>query len=173
MEAASTSGRRVHQDKDLGGEQAAKNHDQHSGGNAKGQRRMDGQLHPLFILRPEVAVDDHARTSEDAAKKADQHKDQAAGGADGGQRLIAQQIADDQGIGDIVGLLKQVAPRSRGRANLMIFFSDWALGDAGWMTLALPSDSPFPKFRLYICSKGGPLQRSPLSISFAKPNRRV
>ncbi len=118
--------RRVHQDKDLGREQTAKDHDQHSGGNAEGQRRMDGQLHPLFILRTEVAGDDHARTGEDAAEEADQHKDQAAGGADGGQRLIAQQIADDQGIGHIVELLKQVAQKQR-QSEFNDFLSDRAL----------------------------------------------
>ena len=43
------------------------------------------------------------------------NKNQTAGRADGGQRLAAQKVADDQGVGGVIQLLEQVADKNRQR----------------------------------------------------------
>ena len=82
---------------------------------AERQQRVDGLLHAVVVLRAEIARDDHARTHRNAVDQTDHQENQVAGGADRGQRLAAQKVADDQRIRRVVQLLKQVAQKQRER----------------------------------------------------------
>lgn len=70
---------------------------------------MDGQTHVVVVLGTEIPGDDHPCADGDAAQKADEHEDKAAGGADRGQRVAAQKVAHNQGVGGVIELLKEIA----------------------------------------------------------------
>lgn len=107
--------RRIHQPQHHRGERDADNRQQRARDEAEGQQRVDGLLYAVVILRAEIARDDDARAHRDAVDQTDHQEDQVTGGADGGQRLAAQKIADDQGIRRVIELLKQVAQKQRER----------------------------------------------------------
>lgn len=69
----------------------------------------------VVVLRAEITRDDYARTHRNAVDQTDHQENQVAGGADRGQRLTAQKVADDQRIRRVVQLLKQVAQKQRER----------------------------------------------------------
>ena len=49
-----------------------------------------------------LGASDSLRKVVGAGEEADQQEDQRAGGADGGQRVVTQKVADDQGVGGVV-----------------------------------------------------------------------
>ena len=91
---------------------------------------MDGFLHFLCFLRAVVSGDDDSGAHGNTLKKPDHEKDQVARGADGGERVAAEEIADNQGVGGIVQLLKQIAQKKRERESDELF-PDTALGQQG------------------------------------------
>ena len=89
------------QNADDGEDQAADQSQQHGG--------VDGAGHLVIIPCAEVTGDGHAHAAGGSREEADQQEDQGAGGADGGQRVVAKEVADDQGVGGVVQLLEQLA----------------------------------------------------------------
>ena len=82
-----------------------------------GQRQcgVHGPLRILAVLRAKILRHHDARTHCDALTEADEQKDGRAAGADGCQRIAAHKVADDDGVGGVVQLLKQVAQDQRHR----------------------------------------------------------
>lgn len=80
---------------------------------------MDGRLEFLVVLRAVIACDDDARADGDAVEKADEQKDQTAGGADGGIGVLIQEAADDKGVSCVVELLENVSEQDRQGKNSM------------------------------------------------------
>ena len=89
------------QNADDGEDQAADQSQQHGG--------VDGAGHLIIIPCAEVAGDSHTHATGGAGEKADQQEDQRAGGTDGGQCVVSQKVADDQGVSGVVELLEQLA----------------------------------------------------------------
>ena len=97
--------------------QGGGNHHAHDGKNharqqAEGHGGVDGGVHPLVILRAEVAGNDHAGPGKQAAEQAHQQEDDIAGGAYCGQRVAAQKVADHQRVHNVIKLLEQIAPEN-------------------------------------------------------------
>ena len=107
--------RRIHQPQHHGGERHADDRQQRARDEAERQQRVDGLLHAVVVLRAEITRDDHACAHRNAVDQTDHQENQVAGGADRGQRLTAQKVADDQRIRCVVQLLKQVAQKQRER----------------------------------------------------------
>ena len=105
----------AHPAQDLRRQYYAHHGERHTGGNAQCHCGVDGAAHPVPVLSAEIPRHHHAGAQRDAVDKARQQKDQAAGRADGGQGLAAQKVADDQGVGGVIQLLKQVADKNRQR----------------------------------------------------------
>ena len=76
---------------------------------------MNGAAHLVPIFGTEIPCHHDARTQRNAIDEAGQQKNQTAGRADGGQRLAAQKVADDQGGGGVIQLLEQVTDENRQR----------------------------------------------------------
>ena len=106
---------------------------------------MDGAAHALPILGTKVAGHHNARAQRHAVDKAGQEKDQTAGGADSGQSLAAQEVADDEGVGCIVQLLEKVADKNRQRKQQHAFCYT-ALGQGRFL---LGFHSVFPTLLLF------------------------
>ena len=76
---------------------------------------MNGFAHGGKVLRAEIFGDDDTGTHGQTVEEADHHKDQTAGGADGRQRVITDEVADTPGIKGIIELLKNVTKKDRKR----------------------------------------------------------
>ena len=63
---------------------------------------MDGFLHFFCFLRAVIAGDDNARAHGDSLKKTDHQKNKVSRGADGGERIAAEEISHNEGVGSIV-----------------------------------------------------------------------
>ena len=74
---------------------------------------MDGQMEVFLVLGAVVFGDQHAGAQGGALQQTDDHKDQVGRGADGGQGLFADEVADDQRVGGVVELLEQIAQEDR------------------------------------------------------------
>ena len=74
---------------------------------------MHGPLRILAVLCAKILRHHDARTHRDALTEADEQEDGRATGADGCQRIAAHKVADDDGVGGVVQLLKQVAQDQR------------------------------------------------------------
>ena len=72
---------------------------------------MNGAPHLLVFFRPEIAGDDDARAHRRAVEKSDQHKDEVARRGNSRERLFSQKSADNDGIGRIIKLLKEIAQK--------------------------------------------------------------
>ena len=116
-----------------------------TGGQAQGYRSVDGAAHALPILGTKVAGHHNACAQRHAVDKAGQEKDQTAGGADSGQGLAAQEVADDEGVGCIVQLLEKVADKNRQRKQQHAFCYT-ALGQGRFL---LGFHSVFPTLLLF------------------------
>ena len=75
--------------------------------------RMDGALDPVWIVGTEIPGNCDARAERQSFKEADEQENERARGADGGKRRIAEKAADDERIGRIVELLKNLAEQNR------------------------------------------------------------
>ena len=101
--------RRSHPPQDLGGEDHADDGEDHPGDEAEGQGRVDGGPQPVIAFCPVEPGDQHTGAHGHAVEEAGEHENQVAGGADGGQGLLADEVADDEGVGGVVELLEEVA----------------------------------------------------------------
>ena len=75
---------------------------QHTGGQTKGDVSVNGFLHIVIPFGTVVSGDGNSGTHGDTVKKANHQKDKTSGGADCGQRILADKIADDQCIYRII-----------------------------------------------------------------------
>ena len=102
-------GIRVHPQQQRRGEQYADDGEDQAADEAQQHGGVDGSGHLVIVPCAEIAGDGHAHAAGGAGEEADKQEDQGAGGADGGQRVVAQEVADDQRVGGVVQLLKQLA----------------------------------------------------------------
>ena len=98
-------GRRLHEDQHRFCKDDADDGHEDGEEETEGDGRMDG----LFGLFP-VARADEVR---DDVEKSDDEKDEVAGACDGGEGVVADIVADDDGVGGVVELLEQVAEEDR------------------------------------------------------------
>ena len=69
---------------------------------------MDSQRQGLPVAGTVILGNENACTHGDAAEQARQHKDQVAGGTDGRKGLLGKEVADDEGVGGIIKLLRNI-----------------------------------------------------------------
>ena len=86
---------------------------EHARRDAEQHRRMHGDAEPCVVLRAEIARDHNARTDGNAAEKAHEQENQTARRGDRGILRIAQVPPDDQGIGGVIKLLKDLTEKDR------------------------------------------------------------
>ena len=118
-----------------------------------GQRGVDGDAGLLFVLRAEVLAHHDACAHGHALTETDEQVDGRAAGAYCGQRIAAQKVADDDGVGGVVELLEQVAKDERHREE-QDALPDAALGHEQGLFLllcrvghssSLPQKTRFPE----------------------------
>lgn len=106
-----------HPDKDAGSQDGARNGQKDARGKPESNRRVDGFLHFFYFLRAVIPGDDNSRAHGYSLKETDHQKNQVARRADGGERVAAKKVSNNQGIGGIVQLLKQISQKERERES--------------------------------------------------------
>ncbi len=94
--------RRPNQAKEQRRAHHANDRNEEAGKEGEGNGRVDGRRHLFVPLATEVAGDDDPRPHEDTADEADDQEDQAARRRDGGQGLLAEDVAHNQGVHDVI-----------------------------------------------------------------------
>ena len=74
---------------------------------------MHGIVDFIGLLRAVILRDDDARAGGKARERADEHVDDRCDRADGGERLVADVVADDPCVDGVVQLLENVAGQKR------------------------------------------------------------
>lgn len=105
--------RRAHPDENLGREHCAHHGQENAGSQSESHSRVDGKPHAFRIPGAELARNDDAGAGGEAAEQADQHENQAAGGADCRQGAAPEEVADNQGVDGVVHLLEQIPEKKR------------------------------------------------------------
>ena len=96
----------AHPLQNLRGKQHTHDGKKHACRQAKGNIGVNGGAHLFHLAGAEITGDHHACAHRDAAEKAHQQKDEGSGTGNRCQRTVAQQVADDKGVGGIVKLLE-------------------------------------------------------------------
>ena len=89
--------------------------EQYARDNVESDVRMYRKLHLVVLARAVVARYRNARARGDAGEKADQQEHERTRGADGGERVVAEHVADYQRISRVVQLLENDACKERYR----------------------------------------------------------
>ncbi len=105
------AGVRAHPAQDVGGQQHPHPGEEQAAEEAEEHVGVDGLADPVPILGPEVPGDHHPRAGGRPVEEADEQVDQRPRGADGGQGLLAQEVAHDDGVGGVVELLEELAQK--------------------------------------------------------------
>lgn len=113
---------------------------QSTGGETEGNVGVNGIGHGLIVLCAEVPGDDHAGAHGNAVKKADHHKNQAGGGADGSQGGISEKLSHNPGIKGIIKLLKQI-PQQYGNREKQHLFPNGTIRHGTGLHMAISSFS--------------------------------
>ncbi len=108
-------GGRPHPDEDAGSQDGACNGQKNARGKPESNRRVDGFLYFLCFLRAVIPGNHNPGAHSDALKKTDHQKNKVARGADCGECVAAKKVSDNQGVGGIVQLLKQISQKKRER----------------------------------------------------------
>lgn len=74
---------------------------------------MDGKTHMVIILGSEIPGNHDTCAHGNTVEEADHHVNQTTGGADCGQGIITQEIADYPGVEGVIQLLKNIAQKNR------------------------------------------------------------
>ena len=93
----------VHPDQQGSADRDAAHREDEAEDGRDGQRGVDGDAGLLFVLRAEVLAHHDACTHGHALTEADEQVDGRAAGAYCGQRIAAQKVADDDGVGGVAG----------------------------------------------------------------------
>ena len=110
---------------------------------------MDGQPEILVVPGAEILGDDHAGAGGETHEKAHQGVDGGTGGAHGGQRLLADEVAHHDGVHGVVELLEQVADE-QGDGKGHQLFPDHTLRHNGrGFAFECHLDTPNPKIKSY------------------------
>ena len=113
--------RGVHPHQQAAGDQNAAD-GQHQAQDARnGKRGVHRDLRVLPVLRAQILRHHNARAHGHALAEPDQQKDGRPAGAHRGQRVAAQKVAHNDGVGGVVQLLKQVAQDQRHREQQDVF----------------------------------------------------
>lgn len=102
---------------------------------------MDGLAHSVIVSGAVASGDQNTGTHSNAVEEADHQEDQAAGGADGGQCVVAYVIADAPGVKGIVKLLEDIS-QENGQGEKQHCFPDRPAGQT--MTICWQCAHPFP-----------------------------
>ena len=78
-----------------------------------GHGGLDGAVELVHVPGAEVLADDNARADGEAVEEKDHHIDDHGGGADGRQGLLADEVADDDGVHRVIEHLKHIAQHQR------------------------------------------------------------
>ena len=70
---------------------------------------------PRFVLLPQRDGEQRTRAHREAEEDRRQKRHQRIGRADGGKRVFAERLADDQRVGDVIQLLQQISRDHRQR----------------------------------------------------------
>ena len=108
-------GRRPHPVENQRRERHAQHSEHRAGRQAQGQGGVDSPLQVLLVLGAVKAGDEHTGAQGHAVDEADEQQDQAGGGADRSQGLLADELAHNQRVHCVVELLEQVAEKNRQR----------------------------------------------------------
>lgn len=119
--------RRAHPAKDHRRQRNAETGQNRTGHQTEGDGGMDGLAHTVVMASAEASGDDHAGAHSQAVEEADHHKDQTAGGADSGQRVVTDIVADAPGVEGVIKLLEYVSQEHR-QGEKQHCFPDRALG---------------------------------------------
>ena len=95
-------GRRSHPPQNDGGQRNAHGGQKRAGHQTKGDCGVNGAAHGVVLPCAKGPGDDYAGTHGNAVKEADHHEDQASGGADCRQSIIAYVIAYAPGVEGVV-----------------------------------------------------------------------
>ena len=82
-------------------------HERH--GDDQAERMGHRAAEPRFVLLPQRDGEQRTRAHREAEEDRRQKRHQRIGRADGGKRVFAERLADDQRVGDIIKLLQEVA----------------------------------------------------------------
>ena len=82
---------------------------------------MDSALHILHIPRAEKARYEHARAQGNTVDKTNEQHNEACGGTDRRESLLADKITDNQRIDRVIELLEQVAQENGNRKKQHLF----------------------------------------------------
>ena len=121
---------RIHPAEDRRGHRDADKRHQQTGEETEGEIRADRGLQLFRVFRAVIARDQNAGAGGDAHKKADEQIVEIPRGADGGQRVVAEHAPDDQRVGGVIELLKEIADEEGHRKSDQVP-RDAALGHAG------------------------------------------
>ena len=98
----------IHPPQDGGGEGHTQHSERRTRRQAEGDGGVDGLAHHVVLLGAVGAGDHHAGTHRQAVEKADEHKDETAGGADRRQGVVVDVVAHAPSVKGVVQLLEQV-----------------------------------------------------------------
>ena len=93
------------------GHQRADDHDEDSCDGREGQTVADAPGKPLAILRAEALRDHHACACGDADKESQQQVQYGHGTAHGGKGVVAHVDADDDRVGGVIELLREISQK--------------------------------------------------------------
>ena len=100
-------------------------HERH--GDDQAERMGHRAAEPRLVLLPQRNGKQRARAHREAEEDRRQKRHQRIGRADGGKRVFAEGLSDDQRIGDVIELLQQIA-RDHRQGKAQQPFCDAALG---------------------------------------------
>ena len=106
-------GGRSHPSQNGGGQRHTGDSQRSTGDQAKGNGGVDSPFHRAVFPGTKRPGNDHACAHRHTVKEADHHKDQAAGGADCRQGIIAYVVAHSPSIKSVVKLLEHIAQEHR------------------------------------------------------------
>ena len=101
----------------------------HTGAQTEGHIRVNRLFHGIIVLCAVAASNQHTGTHGHTVEKADEHKNQAAGGADRRQGILAQKIAYTPGVKGIIELLEHMSQKDR-KGKQQHFFPDHTLSQS-------------------------------------------
>ncbi len=119
------------------GEADAQDGQEDSRSQGKDHGGVDRLVHAILVPGPIVAGDDDAGPDEGALEEAHDKVTETAGRADGGQRVIAAEVAHHQGVHGVVHLLKEVSQK-KGKGKPKQDLPDGSFGhQCFWLTHGL------------------------------------
>ena len=129
----------VHEPQDGGSSADTQNRQQDAHSQSESHGGVNGLVHDVIILGAVVFGDDDTGTHRQAAEETHHQENQTAGGTDGGQGVVADEIAHSPGVEGVIKLLEHIA-QEYGEGKQEDLFPDDALRQR---CLVAVHDGPF------------------------------